>query len=192
MSALRNIQSKKESKNKNVSHLKVVRGGLFPTSTREKRIEQFWLLCHATFWNAQQFTDAEVSEFKELIREHFKRNRNVDSVFKQLVERVCLAKRYVTRRKGRYISKPIDWLNINYVNGLAGTASWFKVVEEQRETVPHYNEGIALLSKAVYRFCETRNIVEMINFRKELIRLKQNDLLQIYMNTIMHIQYFNF
>jgi hypothetical protein len=192
MSALRNIQNKKEIKNKTVSHLKVVRGGLFPTSNREKRIEQFWLLCHATFWNAQQFTDAEVNEFKELIREHFKRNRNVDSVFKQLVERVCLAKRYVTRRKGRYISKPIDWLNINYVNGLAGTAGWYKVVEEQRETVPHYNEGIALLAKAVYRFCETRNIVEMINFRKDLIRLKQHDLLQIYMNTIMHIQYFNF
>lgn len=192
MSAIKKIQTKREIKNTHVPHLKVVKGGLFPTTKREKRIEQFWLFCHATFWNTQQFSDAEITEFKLLIREHFKRNKNVDATFKQLVERVCLAKRYVTRKKGRYISKPIDWLNINYKNGLAGTASWYKVVQEQRETVPHYNEGIALLAKSVYKYCETRNILDMLINRKELIRLKQHDLLQIYMNTIMHIQYFNF
>lgn len=192
MGATRKIQPKKEIKNKNVSHLRVIKGGLFPTSKREKRIEQFWLFCRATFWNTQQFTDVETGEFKTLIREHFKRNKNVDVVFKQLVERVCLAKRYVTRRKGRYISKPIDWLNINYKNGLAGTASWYKVVQEQRETVPHYNEGILLLSRAVLKYCENRNILEILNYRRELIKLKQHDLLQLYMNTIMHIQYFNF
>lgn len=192
MSAIRKIQTKKEIKNKNIPHLRVVKGGLFPTTKREKRIEQFWLFCHATFWNAQQFTDAEIATFKLLIREHFKRNKNVDATFKQLVERVCLAKRYVTRKKGRYISKPVDWLNINYKNGLAGTESWYKVVQEQRETVPYYNEGIAFLAKAVYKFCERRNILEMLINRKELIRLKQHDLLQIYMNTIMHIKFFNF
>lgn len=192
MSALKKIQTKKEIKNTHVPHLKVIKGGLFPTTKREKRIEQFWLFCRATFWNTQQFTDAEIAEFKLLIGEHFKRNKNVDVVFKQLIERVCLAKRYVTRRKGRYISKPIDWLNINYKNGLAGTAGWYKIVQEQRETVPHYNEGIAYLAKAVYKYCETRNFLDMLINRKELIRLKQHDLLQIYMNTIMHIQYFNF
>lgn len=192
MSAIKKIQTKSEVKNRPASHLRVVKGNLFPRTTREKRIEQFWLLCHATFWNGQQFTDAETCEFKELIAEHFKRNRNVDAVFKQLVERVCLAKRYVTRKKGRYISKPIDWLNINYKNGLAGTASWYKDVVAQRETVPHYNEGISLLAKAVYKFCETRNVLDILNYRKDLIRLKQQDLLQIYMNTIMHVHYFNF
>lgn len=192
MSAARKIQSRKEITNKPATHLRVVKGSLFAGRTRERRIEQFWLLCHATFWNTQQFTDAEVSEFKKLIREHFKNNKNVDRVFKQLAERVCLAKRYITRKQGRYISKPIDWLNINYKNGLAGTASWLKEVEEQRKTVPHYNEGIKLLAKAVYKYCKDRNIIEMINCRKELIRLKQHDLLQIYMNSIMHIQYFNF
>lgn len=192
MSALRKIQTKKETKSKNVSHLRVIKGGLFPTSKREKRIEQFWLFCQATFWNTGQFTDAQVGEFKTLISEHFKGSKNVDKTFKQLAERVCLAKRYVSRRKGRYISKPIDWLNINYKNGLAGTASWYKEVETQRETVPHYNEGILLLSRAVLNYCEKRNILDILLYRKELIKLKQHDLLQIYMNTIMHIQYFNF
>lgn len=192
MSALRKIQTKNETKNKTVSHLRVIKGGLFPTTKREKRVEHFWLFCQATLWNTQQFSDAQVTEFKTLINEHFKGNKNVDKTFKQLVERVCLAKRYVTRKRGRYISKPIDWLNINYKNGLAGTASWYKIVEEQRETVPHYNEGILILSRAVHNYCEKRNILDILQYRKEFISLKQHDLLQIYMNTIMHVQYFNF
>lgn len=192
MSAIRKIQTAPATKTKHVSHMRVVKSNLFPTTKREKRIEQFWLLCQAAFWNTQQFTHAEVAEFKILIRDHFKGYKNVDKTFKELAERVCLAKRYVTRRKGRYISKPVDWLNINYKNGLAGTASWYKVVEEQRKTVPHYNEGIALLARAVLHYCEKRNFLDIYNFRKELIKLKQHDLVHIYMNTIMHIHFLNF
>lgn len=193
MSAIKKIQNKTESKHKPIaSHLRVVKGLFKSSSTREDRIAQFWFVCHAAFWNTQQFSNAEVRGFKKLISEHFKHGKNPDTTFKELTERVCLAKRYVTRQKGRYISKPADWLNIHYKNGLAGTASWFRKVEKQRKTVPHYNEGIALLAKAVYRFCKTRNIQEAINYRKELIRTKQYDLLQLYMNCILHIQYFNF
>lgn len=192
MSAVRKIQNQNGTKNSRVSHLKVVKGGLYPLTKRENRIEQFWLFCHATLWNNQQFENTQIEEFKELISAHFKKFKDVDQAFKQLTERVCLAKRYVSRKQGRYISKPIDWLNINYKNGLTGTESWYKSVINQRKTVPHYNEGIALLSRAILNYCEKKNIIEIFSFRKELIQQKQFDLMQIYMNTIMHVQFLNY
>lgn len=192
MTAVRKIQNRNEERNTKVPHLRVIRGGMFPTTKREKRIEQFWLFCHATLWNGQQFDHTQVEEFKKLISEHFKKFKDTDGAFKQLVQRVCLAKRYVARRQGRYISKPIDWLNINYRNGLTGTESWYKSVADQRKTVPHYNEGILTLSRAVLKYCEKRDILDVLNYRREMILQKQFDLLQIYMNTIIHVHYLNF
>jgi hypothetical protein len=169
------------------SHLRIVRDELFDA---EQRVSQFWLFCHATLWNNQQFSKIEVLEFKKLICQHFMKFNDLDTAFKELIERVCLAKRYVTRRPGRYIAKPIDWLNINYRNGLSGTESWYKSVTDQRKTVPKYNEGILILSRAVLNYCERRNILDCQSYRRELIRLKQFDMLQIYMNTIVHVSVF--
>jgi hypothetical protein len=172
--------------------LQLLKGGLYPRTKKETASENLWLICKAAFWNTQLFTHEEEANFKLLIAEHFKGSRNLDVTFKQLVERVCLVKRYLTRRKGRYISKPIDWLNVNYKNGLSGTAKWYKDVENQRATVPHYNEGIALFAKALLKYADSRNIIDLLNYRRELIELKQHDLVQLYMNSIMHIQYLNF
>ncbi len=177
------------SKSTPMTHMRVVKD-VIPTK-REIRIEQFWQFCQAALWSTREFNYAEIKEFKMLIGEHFKRNQNPDKVFKQLVERACLAKRYISRKNGRYISKPVDWLNINYKNGLIGTKGWYKEVQEQRKTVLHYNEGIALFAQAVYSYCDSRNILGIDSFRKEMIRLRQYDLLQMYTNTIIQIQYFN-
>ncbi len=184
--------SKAETEEKFLTLLSVIKGGLFPPSKLEDHIENFWLFCQAALWNTQSFSDIEKESFKKLIADYFKNSINLDETFKELIERVCLVKRYVQRRNGRYISKPIDWLNINYKNGLAGTKSWYLNVKQQRATVPHYNEGISLLAKAILKYSEDRNILDLLQYRKELIALKQPDLLQTYMNAVMHIQYFNF
>lgn len=116
----------------------------------------------------------------------------MEKTFKQLIERVCLAKRYVSRKKGRYISKPVDWLNVNYKNGLKGTEKWFKQVQLQRADVPHYNEGISILSLAVLQYCEVKSVLNIEYYREKFISLKQFDLLQHYMNTVVHLQYTNY
>lgn len=175
----------------NEVNLKLIKGGLYPSTLKEKACENFWLVCKATFWNTQQFTEEQEQEFKTLITGHFEGTKNLRVTFEQLVERVCLTKRYLTRSKGRYISKPIDWLNINYKNGFACTEKWYIIVKQQRKLVPHYNEGIALFAEAIYNYTQRKSTLEMLYYRKELIQLKQHDLLQLYMNCIMHIQYFN-
>ena len=190
MSAVRKQQERNTNDNRSrKSHLKVVKSPGKPFDLKAVRIEQFWVFCNAVLWSNDIFTESETKEFKKLIADHFRNSKNIDRTFNQLLERVCLAKRYVTRKKGRYISKPIDWLNINYKNGLAGTASWYKSVVKQRKTVPHYNEGIAQFSEAVTSYCIIPSLYDIRKNHKALIESKQRDLAGYFRDTIMYMQF---
>ena len=157
----------------------------------EKFIHGMWMTLYSTFWNNRQFSPSETSELKKLIADYFENGKNQKRNFKDLAERICLAKRYVNRKKGRYISKPIDYLNINYRNGLQGTASWLKEVKEQRKSAPHYNEGITTFATALLSYIESPSASVYYKFRTKLIAQKQYDLLQIFQNTILNLQFLN-
>jgi hypothetical protein len=182
---------KTELQKETIITFRVIRGGLYSHSIREKRVNDFWTFCHSTFWSNELFTEEEQQEFKMLIADHFKDGKDADEVFFQLLQRATLAKRYIKRRSTRYISKPSDWLNINFKKGLAGTENWLKEVEDQRLTVPTYNEGIELLAEAILSWTKKGNADDVMNYREKFIVSKQFDLLFLYTNAIMHFQYIN-
>lgn len=184
MSAIRKTEKKKAAK---VIQLKLIKGGRTPEL--DKLVHGLWTLAYSALWNNKEFSIYETEELKELLSEHFENNKNSKRNFKDLVERICLAKRFVSRKRGRYISKPIDWLNINYKNGLAGTASWLEEVNEQRKSVPHYNEGITTLANGILKYMGSPSITVFLRYRKMLLEQKQSDLLQIFQITIINLQY---
>lgn len=182
----------KKTKKRNQSKGKVIQLRLIPSESNQQKaklVNGLWKVAQSALWNGRDFSIAEQEELKQLLAEHFEGNKNIKRNFKDLVERICLAKRFVSRRKGRYISKPIDWLNINYRNGLVGTASWLEEVKEQRKSVPHYNEGITTLANGILKYMESPNIMVFLRYRKMLIEQKQFDLLQIFQITIINLQY---
>lgn len=178
-----NIQSEK------IPVLKIIKGGKNPDS--EKHIDAIWTVAYSALWNNRTFTRKETDQFKKLIADHFNNGKKAKTTFKELVERICLAKRFVARGKGRYISKPIDWLNINYHNGLAKTAVWLEKTNEQRKTCPEYNKGITTLAKGLLKFSETESMAVFYRYRRLLMEQKQHDLLQILYNAVLNLQYFN-
>ncbi len=117
-----NAIRKTKSKETKVIQLKVIRGG--KSYEDDKLINASWTVAQSALWNSRPFSRNEIAQLKELIADHYDNGKSIQVTFKDIVERICLAKRYVARRKGRYISKPVDWLNIHYHNGLAGTAAW--------------------------------------------------------------------
>ena len=183
-----NTVRKTKSKGTKVIQLKVIREGANAES--DKLINASWTVAQSALWNGMQFNRSETEQLKELIAAHYHSSKSVQTTFKEIVERICLAKRYVARRKGRYISKPVDWLNINYHKGLAGTAAWLQEVKEQRKTVPHYNKGISTLAKGILKYIESPSMVVFYQYRRMLIEQKQQDLLQIFYNTIINLQFF--
>lgn len=167
--------------------LQIVYGDKYLSPLKKKRINDLWDICYATIWPKENFSKTEIETFKVLIADHFIGSENADEKFAELIERVVLAKRYINRRQGRYISKPIDWLNIHFKTGLQGTEKWYKQVTDQRKTVPHYNEGIKLLSEALLSFSKHQKTNEIEQYREEFIKQKQHDLLFYYTNAIMHL-----
>lgn len=181
-----------KSKKKTTKNAKVIQLKLIPNDRNhelERYVNGIWKTAQSALWNHIAFTQNEQEEFKQLLEEHFQNNKHAKRNFKELVERICLAKRYVARKRGRYISKPIDWLNIHYHNGLVGTAIWLEEVKDQRKKVPHYNEGITTVANGILKFIESPNIMVFHRYRKMLIEQNQRDLLQIYYNTVLNLQY---
>lgn len=169
--------------------LRIIYGDKYLSPLKKQRINDFWDFCHATFWPCQNFTEAEKAEFKTLIAEHFDGDSN--RKFLELVERAILAKLYIDRRVGRYVAKPIDWLNINFRYGLSGTAYWHQEMMEQRQTVPYYNESIVFLAAAILSFCENTNPEEIEEVRNLLIESRQYKLLNIYNRALIHFLFIN-
>lgn len=167
-------------------HLRVIKGG--KSNPKNNTVENTWIFIHAALWNNNEFSNKEETQFQNLIADHYNTFKNPTKVFEEIIERVCLAKRYVNRKRGRYLSKPIDWLNINYHKGLTGTEGWYKEVCLQRISVPEYNAGITLLAKAITKYLHEPTIKTIITYRKKLIAQKQFDLLQIFNNTIITFQ----
>jgi hypothetical protein len=183
---------RKETNQELIYEFRIIKGGLYSPTKREKRINDFWTFCHSTFWSNEIFTELQEDEFRELISAYFEKGKDSDETFSQLVQRAVLAKRYVKRRNSRYVAKPADWLNINYKTGLKGTEAWYKEVEQQRLSVPTYNEGLEFLAEAVLSWATKRNVLEVSTYREKFIELKHFDLLFLYTNAIMHFQYINY
>lgn len=156
---------------------------------QEPFITATWIIAQSILWNHHQFTEAEISKFKKLITDHYQVQPNTVRCFKDLAERICLARRYVMRYRSRYVARPIDWLNINYGKGLSGTAEWLNRVNEQRTSVPSYEQGIATFAAALMSFVQSPDRFDFINWRKKLIKQQQYELLQLFSICMSNLNY---
>lgn len=184
--------TKKQSPKRKKQGAKIIQLNIFQQPHQrsvQKLIDGLWVVVATFLWFNKTFTESETESHKALIGEYFFNGKDSKRNFKELIERICLAKRYVARRRGRYISKPQDYLNIHYPMGLAGTQSWLEQVNEIRKDVPDYNKGISTLAKALLAFIENSNAANFHKGRRSLIEQDQFDLLQMYNNTILHLQY---
>jgi len=191
MSAIKKTKTKENQRRKTA---KIIQLNIFSPLRQpgnKKLITGLWHIAKAALWNKEEFSEKETAQFKELLSEHFLNDQSAQFNFIELAQRICLVKRYLSRKKGRYVAKPIDWLNINFPMGLTGTSIWLSDVNEIRTKVPDYNKGISTLAKALLKFIESPDIKVFGRYKRILAKQKQYDLLQIFYNTIIHLQYSN-
>lgn len=155
-----------------------------------KLIDSVLYTAYSSLWPAIPFSENDQVEHKQLLIAYFLKGNSARKAA-DLLECICLAKRYVSRRRGRYISKPQDWLNISYPNGLAGTISWLKRVNEVRTDVPDYNIGIKVFAKAVLSFSSKPTKENFAKHKLRLIAHKQFDLLQVFSTVALQIRFEN-
>jgi hypothetical protein len=186
------FKNKSANKEMKLPFKKIESGDLFNAIKKVKRTEDFWIFCHAMLWQTQDFHEGEKNKFKQQIADHFKNSRDIDETFTELVERTCLAKRHIEEKEGRYIPQPEDWFNINQPNGLTSTNKWYTALQKQRLHSPDFNKGLVLFAEAVISYADTRNMLDIVFYRHVFISLTHYDLLQWYMNVVMHYQFIDF
>lgn len=157
-----------------------------------KRSEDLWILSHSMFWHTQDFHEGEIIRFKLQIALWFENGIDVDQTFTELVERSCLAKRQSEEREMQYIPQPEEWFNPECTRGLCSTNKYYKALQKQRQHSPDFNVGLKVFAQAIMCYADTRNILDIIFYRHEFILLTHYDLLQWYMNAIMHYQFIDF
>lgn len=172
--------------------IKVENGRIFDAIKRVKRTEDFFVFCHSMLWSTRDFSEHQQNHYKRLIADHFRENVDADETFKALVEKVVLAKRHVLEKPYRFIAEPSDWLNIKFFNGLSGANKWHDALQEQREITPKFGESLSVFAEAILNYAEQKNVLDIVFYRQIFISLKSWDLLQWYMNSVMHYQFINY
>jgi hypothetical protein len=186
------FQNKLPEKELKLPFKKIESGDLFNAIKKVKRTEDFWIFCHAMFWHTQDFHEGEINKFKQQIADYFKNSRDIDQTFTELIERACLAKRHAEEKDSRYIPQPEDWFNINHPSSLATTNKWYAALQKQRLHSPDFSKGLSFFAEAVISYADTRNMLDIVFYRHVFISLTHYDLLQWYMNVVMHYQFINF
>lgn len=171
---------------------RLIKGGQYHSDKKEKRIQDFWAFCHATFWPNEDFSVDEETTFLKLISQHFHGTALIDRRFMELIERAAMAKRFIDQQPGRYVARPSEWLNVHFQFGLAGTQDWYNKVSEQRRTVPTYRQGLKMLAKGILNYCRTQDKIAIQVYRQAFIEEKQKNLLAIYTNAISHMHFYHF
>ncbi len=174
-----------------LSKLRVIKGDLSNTTRCVHRIHDLLNFTQSVFWLDKNFSEEKTLKLKSLIAEHFRETKNVDQTFRELVERTCLAKQWFEEKPYRLIPEPEEWFNIDSLEGLYFTHNLYNKVLSQRRSTPTYQYGLTVVSEAVLKYSETKNVLDIFSYRDVLIRLHRIDLLQMYFNTIMHIQFIN-
>jgi len=175
-----------------IPYIKVEQGLFFETIQKAKLAEQFWIYSHSMLWPTQDFNEEQQIIFKKHLSDFFIDSNDADATFRELVERVVLAKRYVLEKPYRYVAPPQDYLNPKFYNGLESTAKWYHALQLRRRTDPNCGESLEIFSEAVLNYASKRNILDIVFYRQLFISLEAPDLLQWYLNAIIHYQFINY
>jgi hypothetical protein len=175
-----------------ITFARVEQGVLFKTLKKVKLVEQLWIFAHSILWGAQNFSEEEQDRFKKYLSEYFPDGANVEETFRELVERFVLAKRYLLEKPYRFIAPPNDYLNPKFYNSFSSTATWFRALQVLKQKNPDICESLEVFSEAILNYATTQNILDIVFYRHVFTSLENYDLLQWYMNAIVHYQFLHY
>lgn len=150
-----------------------------------------WQFAYAALWQEQHFYPKEIDRVKQEIAEYFLLSTDLQKAFIALCERVILTNRYLAFEKSRYLPHPSIWFNKNFQFGFAGTLSWYHKLQNKRQDIPNYHEGIQTLAQSYWQYtCKPSNKI-FITCRKKLLQLKEYGLIHIFYYSIIYSQILN-
>ena len=157
----------------------------------DKLTNAAWQFAYAALWQEQHFYPKEIDRVKQEIAEYFRLSTDHQKAFTALCERVVLTNRYLANERSRYLPHPSIWFNKNYQYGYAGTLSWYQRLQNKRQEIPTYHEGIQTLAQYYWQYSNKPSNKTFSTCRKKLLHLKEYGLIQLFYYSIIYSQLLN-
>lgn len=171
------------------SPLSIIKG-----NTEYKQQLQFltgiaWQIAYTALWNGQQFSAQEKENAKELIKDFISQSPNPRKAYTELVQRVLLARQYITTHPGTYAPVPSQWFSPSNANGFAGTLRWYRSVEESRRALPLFKITIKAFAEAVLEIMQSNKAADFHYWRNYFAEQNAQATLNLFLSTMANCQY---
>ena len=161
----------------------------FAAPQLEKLVNTAWKFSHCALWPEQEIDLVEEEATRDYIREYFTASTDKKRAYTALIQRVVLTQKYIRRDRERFLPQPSVWFNRRYPFGFAGTLAWLQRVEQQRKEVPGYLAHIEALAHGYYDYMVRPSLRRFNRCRDKMLRHRATSLLQLFYNTVIHLNY---
>ncbi len=143
-----------------------------------------WQVVYTALWNTKQFSAEETEKAKTFISSFLQQANSHKTKYSEFVQRILLARIYVSSHPGKYIPLPSQWFCQTNANGFAGTEKWYKAVQQTKAALPLYKQTLRAFAKAVLETTQTGKPTDFHYWRSYFIQQNTNGLLNLYLSTI--------
>lgn len=166
------------------AELIMLEGELSEKALRILAANHIWRVIKSAFWKDKEFS-ADVEEKCTLhLNSYFQNCKNLEHRFKELCERVCLVKAFLTERNCPLPYHPITFVNPNTKYGLSYTKSWYTQLQMQRSLTPFYKCEIRTFALELNHFIKSGDTDRFFNTYNQLLQLEPM-LAELLLDTVL-------
>lgn len=143
-----------------------------------------WQIVYTALWNTKQFAAPEIEKAKEFISRFLQQDNNHKIKYLEFVQRILLARQYVSSHPGTYIPVPSQWFSTENVKGFTDTEKWYNTIQQTRTAMPLYKQVLKAFAEAVLETTQTFKAKDFHYWRSYFIQQKTNGLLNLYLSTV--------
>lgn len=143
-----------------------------------------WHIAYTALWNTLDFSVHEKETAISFISNMLQQGSSHKKEYSQFVQRVLLARQYISTHPGTYIPIPSQWFDTENKKGFAGTKQWFDTVQNTRASLPQYKITLKAFAEAVQETVETGKPADFHYWRSYFIQQNTQGLLNLFLSTI--------
>ncbi len=169
--------------------MKAIKGLQNEMETVAGMVETGWNFAHTALWNNAVFSEREKQEARTRIMEFIINAKAPQKGYLAFVQRVLLARQYLSNNPGKYIPLPSTWLNEENANGFAGTKEWYSNLLSVRASLPNHKSELRAFAEAILEMTDEPTAANFHFWRNYFIDNKCPGLLSLFLSTIANQQY---
>lgn len=147
-------------------------------------IQAAWLAAYTALWNGICFSTTEQEQAKEAIRQWLSQQAGTEAAYKQMVQRILLARQYLTSNTVKYAPIPTEWFATSNNNGYAGTQRWYHQLQQQRQAMPLKAIELKAFAEAVLEMQEEPTGKNFHYWRSYFAERNKQQLLNLFLSTV--------